>query len=150
MNIPALFEKLEVATLPPIKQIEAVEFYLKANFSDIQLTFPLRHYRSHEKYVREIFLPAGSLLVSKVHNFDHISILSQGEVTIYTHEHGIEHRKAPCTWQEEAGIKRLIYVNSDTVWNTVHTVEDKTMNTDELTNYVAHDSDLSWLQERLQ
>ncbi len=149
MNFPVSFEHLEIATLPPLKKIEAIEFYLKSNFADKQSEFPLRHHRTHEKYVREIFLPKGTLLTSKVHNFDHISILSQGEVSIMT-EFGVERRKAPCTWMEEAGIKRLIFVHSDTVWNTVHTVEDDMINPEELTNYVAHDSDLSWLKERLQ
>lgn len=147
MNLPELFEKNNLLALEPIKRIEAVESFLSNNYDDVGSEWPLRHHIIGTKYAREIFLPKGSLLTSKIHNFDHISVISQGEVTIYDNHGQIERIKAPFTWVAEKGTKRLIYVHQDTVWTTFHELkEDFEMTKENLTNYVAHDSDLSWLK----
>lgn len=148
MNLAPFIDNLpiDVSKLLPLQKIEAVEYFLKENFSDNQQEFPLRHYRIGTKYAREIFLKAGSFLTSKVHNFNHISTISQGKVTIMT-EFDTNDKEAPCTWFEDAGIKRLIYVHEDTVWTTFHEVPIDMNDPEELTNYIAHNSDLSWINE---
>ena len=64
------------------------------------------------------------LLTGKVHNFDHVSILSKGDVSVMTPD-GISRIKAPATWISKAGTKRLIYVHEETVWTTVHVTNER-------------------------
>ncbi len=133
---------IDVSKLTNLQKIEAIEYYLKEH--GVPGEFPLRHFKDDCRYVREIFLPANSLIVTRVHNFGHTSVISQGKVTIMT-EYGIETLQAPVTWNEPAGIKRLIYVHADTIWNTFHVVPKEMNMTDDLLNYLSHNSDLTWI-----
>lgn len=80
---------------------------------------PLKHSFSDGLYVREIFIPKGTILVGKLHKHDHPNFLMQGEVSVLTEE-GPKRIKAPCSMISPAGTKRIVYANEDTVWITVH------------------------------
>jgi hypothetical protein len=85
-------------------------------------------------------------LTGKVHNFDHVSILSKGDVSVMTPD-GVNRIKAPATWISKAGTKRLIYVHEETIWSTIHHSEHTTV--EDLQNELVHESDLSWIQSNL-
>ena len=97
-------------------------------------------------FTRQITLPKDIILTGKVHNFDHTSILSKGDVTIMTDE-GVTRIKAPATWISKAGTKRLIYVHEETIWSTIHHSEHTLV--EDLQNELVHESDLSWIQSNL-
>lgn len=150
-NLPAIANqyKQDLSTLSNIQKIELVEYYLKNFIAGSEQTateLPLEHFITNNTYVRQITLPKGMLLTGKVHNFDHTSILSVGEVTVMTNE-GVTRIKAPATWISKANTKRLIYVHEDTIWSTVH----YSLNTEvaDLENEIVHQSDLSWIDESL-
>jgi hypothetical protein len=148
-NLPAIASKYgrDVETLSNIERIELVEYFLKNYVDGSEQTakeLPLEHFICNKTYTRQITLPKGMMLTGKVHNFDHTSILSQGEVTIMTSE-GTTRIKAPATWISKAGTKRLIYVHEDTIWSTIHQSEHTII--EDLENEIVHDSDLSWIKE---
>jgi hypothetical protein len=95
--------------------IESIMFMRK----DIQIEVPVTHYFSTGVYAREIFIPKGSLIVGKIHKYDQINIISQGDISVVT-EQGPMRIKAPYTVISPAGTKRIAYVNEDTVWTTIH------------------------------
>lgn len=147
-NLPALAAKYDkdLSTLSNMQKIELAEYYLKNYVSGSEENakeLPLEHFICNNTYTRQITLPKNTLLTGKVHNFDHTSIISQGEVTIMTEE-GVTHVKAPATWISKAGTKRLIYVHEDTIWATIHQ-SDKT-SVEELEKELVHESDLSWIE----
>ena len=127
-NLPAVANKYnqDISTLSNIDKIELFEYYLK-NYTDgseqTAKELPLEHFICNKTYVRQITLPKDMILTGKVHNFDHTSILSKGDVTIMTDE-GTVRVKAPSTWISKAGTKRLIYVHEETIWATIHQSEN--------------------------
>jgi hypothetical protein len=80
---------------------------------------PLKHHLAPGIYAREIHLPAGTLVVGKIHRHRHLNIISQGRITCYT-EFGLEHHQAPASFISEAGTKRLVYTHEDAIWTTIH------------------------------
>lgn len=75
-------------------------------------------------YAREIHLPKGMLIVAKIHNTQHFSVISQGEVLVLT-EWGSERIKAPYTFISQRFTKRVVYVLEDTIWTTFHRTDKK-------------------------
>lgn len=70
-------------------------------------------------YARELSLPAGSLVVGKIHRHAHLIQLLHGTATIAT-EHGLETITAPAMWTSKVGAKRVVYSHTDTVFVTFH------------------------------
>ena len=148
-NLPAIAEKYDkdLATLSDIQKIELAEFCFKNYVSGSEQTakeLPLEHFICNKTYVRQITLPKDMVVIGKVHNFDHTSILSKGDVTIMTSE-GTTRIKAPATWISKAGTKRLIYVHEETIWATIHQSENTVV--EDLEKEIVHESDLSWITE---
>ena len=86
--------------------------------------FPLKHTFVDGAYVRQMSMPAGMLLVSKIHKIKHAYFLLKGHVSVLT-ENGIVQLSAPYSGITEPGTKRVIYSHDDVVWTTIH-VTDKT------------------------
>jgi len=150
-NLPVIAEKYnkDLSTLSNIEKIELAEYFLKNYFEGSEQTakeLPLEHFICNKTYTRQITLPKDMLLTGKVHNFDHVSILSKGDVSVMTPD-GISRIKAPATWISKAGTKRLIYVHEETIWSTIHHSEHTTV--EDLQNELVHESDLSWIQSNL-
>jgi hypothetical protein len=80
---------------------------------------PLTHTFSDGIYVRQIEIPAGMLIVGKIHKHEHPNFLLKGEVVVVT-EFGQEHLEAPCSMISSGGTKRALYAITDLVWTTVH------------------------------
>jgi hypothetical protein len=87
---------------------------------------PLKHSFADGCYVREIFNPAGQILVTKIHKKKHPFFLLKGKMSILT-ENGIEHLKAPYHGITSPGTKRVIYTHEDCVFVTVHATENTTI-----------------------
>lgn len=84
-----------------------------------QIDLPLKHMFPSGVYVREIFLPKGSIVVGKIHRHDHLNFISYGDVTVLTKD-GRQRLIGPCTMISTAGTQRAVYAHEDTVWTTVH------------------------------
>ena len=90
---------------------------------------PLKHSFVDGVYVREITLPAGAIIVGKIHRHAHLNFITRGRVRCVTEGKGVEELVGPCSMISEVGTKRVLYVYEETVWTTVHrtdatTVED--------------------------
>lgn len=88
-----------------------------------QVEMRVEHHFSKGLYARELHIPKGTLLVGKIHRFENLNIISQGEISVYTEE-GIRRIKAPCTIVSPPGTKRVGYAHEDTVWTTIHATEE--------------------------
>ena len=85
--------------------------------------FPLKHTFVPGMYIREITMPAGALLTSKIHKCEHPYFIIKGDVSVAT-EKGAVRIKAPFAGITPAGTKRLLYIHEETVWITVHRTDD--------------------------
>lgn len=80
---------------------------------------PLRHFFAPGVYGREMSIPAGTLIVGKIHRHAHLNIISQGRVRVVT-EFGEHELTAPHTFVSEPGTKRAVLALEDTIWTTIH------------------------------
>jgi len=84
-----------------------------------QIDAPLVHRFAPGLYARECALPAGSMVVGKIHRHAHLIQLLKGTATIAT-EHGTQTYTAPEMWTSIPGAKRVVYSHTDTVFVTFH------------------------------
>lgn len=82
------------------------------------ITIEARHYFAPGLYAREITIPKDTLATSKIHLFEHIDIISKGEISVLTDE-GIKRIKAPATFVSKPGLKRIGYAHEETVWTSI-------------------------------
>lgn len=80
---------------------------------------PLRHIFTDGAYARELTMPAGSLVIGKIHKHSHLNFITKGKVAVAT-EFGQEVYTAPYTFVSQPGTKRVVYILEETVWTTVH------------------------------
>jgi hypothetical protein len=92
-------------------------------------------------YIREIFMPAGSLITSKVHKTEHPYIVSYGKVAVSIDGNDWIEITAPYTNITKPGTRRVLYILEDCIWTTFHIVDDmkseyNDLNDDEKENIV--------------
>ena len=98
--------------------IDAIEKIIADNNKPIEL--PLVHRFTDGIYVREIFMPKGTLLTSKIHKTRHQFMVLKGEVSVLD-EQGNEVRiTAPHIGITEIGTRRVLFIHEDCIWATVH------------------------------
>jgi hypothetical protein len=81
---------------------------------------PLVHRFTEGLYVREIFMPAGSLITSKIHKTQHQYFILKGAVSVWIEEGKEEYIQAPYIGITEPGTRRVLYVWEDCIWATSH------------------------------
>lgn len=81
---------------------------------------PVRHLFTPGLYVREIFMPAGTLLTSRIHLLEHPFVISKGKVSVWDDENGVVTLEAPHTGITSPGTRRVLYMHTDTIWSTFH------------------------------
>lgn len=87
---------------------------------------PLKHSFANGLYIREIFNPAGQLLVTKIHKTSNAFFLMKGKMTIMS-EDGQKVIKAPHYGITKAGTQRIIYTHEDCIFITVHRTDKETV-----------------------
>lgn len=85
--------------------------------------FPITHRFTPGLYTREIFMPAHSVVVSKIHKTEHPYVVSQGNLWVMIEGVGWEHIVAPHTGITKPGTRRLLFMETDTVWTTFHVTQ---------------------------
>lgn len=81
---------------------------------------PLKHHFTDGIYTREIFIPAGTYIVGKIHKHAHPNFLMKGSVEVITESGGKELLSAPMFMISPAGTKRALFTLEDTTWITIH------------------------------
>jgi hypothetical protein len=81
---------------------------------------PLKHLFSEGMYVREVTVPAGTLVIGKIHKHEHPAFLLKGEAWVVTEYDGVQKINGPCSFISPAGIKRAVYAKTELIWTTVH------------------------------
>lgn len=103
-------------------------------------------------YCREVFVPAGTILIGKINKSENMSIMSAGDVLVAT-EYGVKRIKAPFTAVSKPGIKRVGYVAEDMVWTSVirtdETDVEKLNDILFVTNYDDVDKEFSNILEKI-
>lgn len=81
---------------------------------------PLTHSFSPGIYVRQIFIPAGTLISGKIHKHRHPNFLMSGKVIVITEGEGVQELEGPLSIMSPPGTKRSLKALTDLIWITVH------------------------------
>lgn len=107
----------ERAEVPPREKILRLEAQM---LSQPQVELETIHHFAPGVYARELRIPAGVILTGKIHRTEHLNIVSQGRITVFTEDGGKKEIVAPCTLVSKPGTKRVGYAHEDTVWTCIH------------------------------
>lgn len=86
-------------------------------------TMPLDHLFIPGAYARALTIPAGTLLVGKIHKHACFNFVMRGEIAVLT-ETGSKTFAAGDFFRSEPGVKRVGLALTDTVWVNVHPTEE--------------------------
>jgi hypothetical protein len=98
--------------------LDAIEAKIRDNL-DVPET-PLIHSFSAGFYVRQLFVPAGVIVVTAIHKTRHPFVQSVGETLVWSLDAGVQRFQGYHVGITEPGTRRLVVVLSDTVWTTFH------------------------------
>jgi quercetin dioxygenase-like cupin family protein len=96
-------------------------------FKEFEGTFEVdlgtQHHFSSGIYAKQMTLPKGYFALSHAHNYDHLSILSSGEVIVKT-DNSEKTYTAPACINIEKGLNHSITALEDAVWFCIHATEE--------------------------
>jgi hypothetical protein len=85
-----------------------------------QVECPVTHRFTPNMYIREVFVPAGTILTSEIHKEEHPHVLSLGKITMWDGEGGQITVSAPYSGITKANARRVVYVHEDCIFTTFH------------------------------
>lgn len=114
-ELPCVFREA-----PSLEKVRALQNRL-AELPQVETT--PEHLFAPGMYVRRLPIPAGLVVVGKMHRHAHPVMLVKGEATINT-DRGMERIKAPHVWISPPGAKRALVTHTDCEFVTVHLNEN--------------------------
>lgn len=84
-----------------------------------QVAMPTFHHFANGMYARELHIPAGTMVVGKIHKQEHFFILASGEMSITT-DMGSTRIQGPMVCAGTPGTKRAVHTHTDCVVINVH------------------------------
>ena len=91
-----------------------------------QVELPTEHIFHGGMYCRQLFQPAGSLVVGKVHKKEHFFMVVQGTVAVTGDGETLLYT-APFMLTSKPGTKRALYAETDVVYMTIHRADSTTV-----------------------
>lgn len=89
-----------------------------------RVEMPVTHRFTPGLYIREIHIPAGTLLTSAIHRTEHPFIISKGRIAVISENEGRVIYEAPHCGITKPGTRRVLHAETDTVWTTFHATEE--------------------------
>lgn len=89
-----------------------------------QVRLPLNHIFTPGLYCREILLPKGTILTSRIHLTEHPFVISAGVVSIWSDEDGAVTLQAPHTGVTKPGTRRILFAHTDVIFSTFHVTNE--------------------------
>jgi hypothetical protein len=102
------------------KKIDQLE---EAMQSQPRVECPVVHRFTPGIYIREITIPAGTLLTSMEHLTTHPFVISKGRIWVSSENEGSVVYEAPHTGITIPGTRRALYAETETVWTTFHATD---------------------------
>lgn len=105
-------------------KIAGLETHMQGMAEQLSIDDMTRHYFASGVYCREMTIPAGVVVVGKLHKTEHLAVLLSGRVRITTEE-GSQELDAPQVMIAPPGVKRVAYAITNTRWLAIHSVGDE-------------------------
>lgn len=92
----------------------------------------VKHHFGSGVYGRELFIPAGFVIVSKIHRNKTFNVIAKGRISVIDPEKGFNTYEALTTFVSSPMTKRIVIAHEDTVWITSHANPTDTEDLDEI------------------
>lgn len=110
-------QKKHLLSQEGIEELEAA--LLEIPGADSAERLDLEHLFAPGIYIRQIFMPAGEFITGAIHNFEHFNTVLTGRASVIMK--GIVHEiVAPNCFISEAGVRKVLWIHEDMVWQTIH------------------------------
>lgn len=107
---------------------EALDFIEMKIVNEMDIMdFPVEHTFTKGLYAREIHMPAGSLLTSKIHKTEHQFRILKGHVAVLDQNGEWLFLEAGHKGITYPNTRRLLYCFSDVIWETFHPTDKTTV-----------------------
>jgi len=83
-----------------------------------QVDCPVTHHFGPGVCIREVHLPAGSVVIGHHQNFEHMNIFIKGRVSIRNDDGTFTELKAPMTFMGKPG-RKIGYIHEDVIWQNI-------------------------------
>jgi len=107
-------------SLRSLADIESLESAIKALPPELQIKETLFHHFADGLYAREMRVPAGSVVVGKMHKYPCLNFIMSGVMEVRSTTGRAIRIKAPYIFASPGGTKRAGYAVTDLTWVTVH------------------------------
>ena len=111
---------------PAVSMIDKVEALQIEVAKHEQYEAPTEHLFHGGMYCRQVWRPAGCLIVGKVHKKEHFYMIVSGTITVTT-DSGVETITGPMLICSKPGTKRAVYAQTDALCMTFHRVDSDTV-----------------------
>jgi hypothetical protein len=102
------------------EKVEGIEGHL-LNFP--QTECPLVHRFAPGVYLREIHMPAGTFVIGHSHNTEHFNVITEGRALVMM-DGVTEEVVAPAVFASGVGVRKVLYIQEDMTWITVHPTDE--------------------------
>ena len=102
------------------------------------LECPLDHTFPDGLYVRKITMPAGSIITSRIHNFDNPFFILKGKVIVVSENEGQVIYEKGDSGVTKPNTRRLLLVLQETIWTTVHPNPDNSEDVPQLVDHLTY------------
>jgi len=109
--------------------------------------FPLVHKFPPGLYVREITMPAGAIITSRIHKYESPFIISKGRVMVVSENEGTVIYDAPHSGITKPETRRLLVVLEDSVWTTFHANPENITDVDTVTDMFTYQKHNPYLED---
>jgi len=89
-----------------------------------RVELPVTHRFTKGMYIREIQIPAGTMLTSMTHKTQHPFVISKGSIMVTSDNEGGVVYEAPYTGITEPNTRRALHAITDVVWTTFHVTDE--------------------------
>lgn len=105
-----------------------VKKYIEEETSLDNVDCPLVHTFSEGVYHREIFMPKGTFIIGHKHNTTHLNIVTKGKAKVWM-DGVVKVIEAPCTFESKAGVRKILFIEEDMLWATIHVTNETDIET---------------------
>jgi len=78
------------------------------------------------QYIRQVFIPAGMVVIGKRHRRKTLNVVLKGKCRIRNSDEAIEHVvEAPYMYESNANVKKAVFAITDTVFANIHVTDEK-------------------------
>lgn len=112
-----------------------------------QVDLPVVHRFTPGLYIREIQIPAGTILTSMTHKTEHPFVLSRGTIMVTSENEGSQVYQAPYTGITTANTRRALKAITDVVWTTFHVTEETDV--EKIGEQILEKKDMSHIEEAM-